>query len=156
MKEQETITKMVMKDKLKNAWNKVRKEQTEEQRAWRKLRRKLQNRQSTDDRTGEGERTEGGTNATNGMNEMDTSRSDIDVITAISETNTQHPRSRIGRETIEEPVPHVDRDTDTNTTQNTTLNTTPTNEPATETESRGTTTLITTRMKATETKSRGM
>ena len=98
-KKQETITKIVMKDKLKDAWNKVRKERVEEQREWRKLRRKLRNRQSADDRTGYDERTARGTNATN---EVDTSRNDIDVIAAISETNTQYRRSRVrrGTETI--------------------------------------------------------
>ena len=98
-KKQETITKIVMKDKLKDAWNKVRKERVQEQREWRKLRQKLRNRQSADDRTGYDERTVRGTNATN---EVDTSRNDIDVIAAISETNTQYRRSRVrhGTETI--------------------------------------------------------
>ena len=40
-KKQEAITKIVMKDKLKDAWNNVRKERVNEQREWRKLRRKL-------------------------------------------------------------------------------------------------------------------
>ena len=44
-KKQETVTKIVMKDKLKDAWNNVRKERIEEQRQWRKLRRKLRKRQ---------------------------------------------------------------------------------------------------------------
>ena len=48
-KKQEAVTKLVMKDKVKDSWGTIRKERHQEQQQWRTLRRTLQDKNKTND-----------------------------------------------------------------------------------------------------------